>query len=701
RDNPSALPKKDVTNPAASDSLACRIASIVQKYHDGLVTRSQVLSGHGSHIIKALLSSAKRLSEDQEPLRVARTALFGHEDVSSIPLPDANGSDQDAPRNDDAGGLLPGVLVNRKDTRSVPHAPFRKTHLAKKVIALADVWQNLCDGKFCEVITLPRYETLSFPSAKFLELRLSKAVKQEVAVAHNSQSPSAPTPEIGREQVASVARALLRLVPTVIDMDMTVCTIGDMEPNYIQLYEWLVTELCRGRVDRLQIWSWTRGAVLPLRLNDISGLTSITRGKNVSNSAFSRLAYLNAGTLKTLEILLTEVDWLDLIFGDTDDPVVYANLASLKLEIGEIPYGITWAAIEAVEPFPVLATLELSGGYPFADDLLFRGNGGTLQNLCLPFSALCRNALGRFNVLRRSAVTRMNSIRIDEAVDADQAFLIENADFAFEQQVHHILEVAYSLVLPSDPEEYRLYHSLLSAPKAAILQRLDFGDLVFSASGLFEVVAALPSLSTHTILEYLEGYPRGHVGPTTARYFDRKAVLAPLLLVGEHWCTAALAAICETCELRFIRRRNAIKVTFPAWPDGAPYLEYYKTPFVRRVIVSANLWDDLCDGAFSWTISMSQYENLVFPSATTLLLYFSRPANSHLVNTHRSWYEPATNDWRVTEAAQSLLRLVPDVAHVSVQVCSISDKEPHFVQFYNRMIVELCQGNVSSLNLHS
>ncbi|KAJ2686705.1 hypothetical protein IWW39_003453 [Coemansia spiralis] len=390
---------------------------------------------------------------------------------------------------------------------SIPHAPFRKTHLAKKVIALADVWQNLCDGKFCEVITLPQYETLSFPSAKFLEFRLSKAVKEEVAVAHNSQSPSAPTPEIGREQVASVARALLRLVPTVIDMDMTVCTIGDTEPNYIQLYEWLVTELCRGRVDRLQIWSWTRGVVLPLRLDDISGLTSITRGKNVSNSAFSRLAYLSAGTLKTLEILLTEVDWLDLIFGDTDDPVVYANLVSLKLEIGEIPYGTTWAAIEAVEPFPVLATLEIYGGYPFADDLLFRGNGGTLQNLCLPFSALCRNALGRFNVLRRSAVTRMNSICIDEAVDADQAFLIENADFAFEQQVHHILEVAYSLVLPNNPEEYRLYHSLLSAPKAAILQRLDFGDLVFSASGLFEVVAALPSLSSLTCA--ISGFGQG------------------------------------------------------------------------------------------------------------------------------------------------------------------------------------------------
>ncbi|KAJ2862782.1 hypothetical protein GGH94_004048 [Coemansia aciculifera] len=122
RGSPSTLPEKETTTTSSpvesGGSLACRIASIVQQYHDGLVTRAQVLSGHGSHVIKALLSSAKRLSEEQEPLRVARTALFGHEDDSSIPLPGNNASDQGIPRNDDAGGLLPGVLVNRKDTRS-------------------------------------------------------------------------------------------------------------------------------------------------------------------------------------------------------------------------------------------------------------------------------------------------------------------------------------------------------------------------------------------------------------------------------------------------------------------------------------------------------------------------------------------------------------------------------------------------------
>ncbi|KAJ2328465.1 hypothetical protein GGI00_004184, partial [Coemansia sp. RSA 2681] len=124
RGNSSSLPSSEqetnaTSNPKASSTLACRIASIVQQYHDGLVNRAQVLSGHGSHVVKALMSSAKRLSKEQEPLRVARTALFGHEDNSSVPLPDPNGAaDQDIPRNDDADGLLPGVLVNRKDTRS-------------------------------------------------------------------------------------------------------------------------------------------------------------------------------------------------------------------------------------------------------------------------------------------------------------------------------------------------------------------------------------------------------------------------------------------------------------------------------------------------------------------------------------------------------------------------------------------------------
>ncbi|KAJ1643275.1 hypothetical protein LPJ64_004934 [Coemansia asiatica] len=102
-------------------SVAARIASIVQQYHESLANKAQLLTHHSSNIVRALLSSAKRLSPDQDPMRVARTALFGADDNSSLPLSDPDTpqpESENVPRNDDADGLMPELLINRKDTRS-------------------------------------------------------------------------------------------------------------------------------------------------------------------------------------------------------------------------------------------------------------------------------------------------------------------------------------------------------------------------------------------------------------------------------------------------------------------------------------------------------------------------------------------------------------------------------------------------------
>ncbi|KAJ1783106.1 hypothetical protein LPJ59_006664 [Coemansia sp. RSA 2399] len=98
-------------------TLACRIASVVEQYHDSLATKAQLLTHRTANVLRALVSSAKRLKEDQDPLRVARTALFGHEDNSSVPITGEH-ENQIIPRNDDANGLMPGMPINRKDTRS-------------------------------------------------------------------------------------------------------------------------------------------------------------------------------------------------------------------------------------------------------------------------------------------------------------------------------------------------------------------------------------------------------------------------------------------------------------------------------------------------------------------------------------------------------------------------------------------------------
>ncbi|KAJ2023557.1 hypothetical protein IWW57_004071 [Coemansia sp. S610] len=378
---------------------------------------------------------------------------------------------------------------------TIPYSMYRKTRFVRRLRVHVNIWRELCDGTFCKVSDMSQYENLSFPSVRTLELNLNGPAVDSAILSSGQSSPT-PTSEIGREQVASVAQALRRLVPMADSLDVRVRSMGHREPSFEQLHEWLAAELCYGRVSSFAIGCRINNYIMLPTLSNITGLTSIAHGGNVSGSPLARLAYLNAGTLKALDIWTQEGDWLDLIFDDANVPMVYTELVSLKLELEVIPYGTAWTAIETVVPFPALETLDIYGGYPFDDDLLFRGNGGTLRNMRLPFSALCRNVLGRFNVLKRSGVTRMSSIRISGVFDTDNEFVTANADIPFKKQVHRILEMSSSLALLGDSSDDRLFYSVLSAPKPAILQRLDIGNLLLNAVEVMEVVAAIPSLSS-------------------------------------------------------------------------------------------------------------------------------------------------------------------------------------------------------------
>ncbi|KAJ2022165.1 hypothetical protein IWW57_004634 [Coemansia sp. S610] len=104
-----------------------------------------------------------------------------------------------------------------------------------------------------------------------------------------------------------------------------------------------------------------------------------------------------------------------------------------------------WAAIEDIVPFPALTNLAADGGYPFSDDLLFRGNGASLKNLGLLFSAIAWNKLGRLK---------------------------------------------FGTNVPGD----LVFQSLCTAPDTAVLQRLEFGQQWCSADDIIKLLAALPSL---------------------------------------------------------------------------------------------------------------------------------------------------------------------------------------------------------------
>ncbi|KAJ2804503.1 hypothetical protein H4S07_004210 [Coemansia furcata] len=378
---------------------------------------------------------------------------------------------------------------------SVPYSQYRKTHLAKRVIISVALWKT-CDGTFSDVVSRSQYENLSFPSANTLMLKLSNA---ECTTTGQLGSVSTPVAVANEEKVTSYVRSLLRLAPSVTDVIVSISSLNDKVPNSPQLYDTLVSELCRGSVKRVRVRSELKTGIVLIGLQRISALVSITQGPGMDSAPFAALAYLNKGTLDHLEIeVVTEVDWLTLLYGGTETMAVYSNLAWLALTVDKVPYTVTWAAIEDLAPFPALSTLGVFGGYPFDDDMLFRSNGNSLMNLHLPFGAMARNVLVRFKVLQRCGGIRMNSVRIGKVSVEDYVFMTERANVPIKQQMHHILGASLRLTLSDETIGLQLLGAIYAAPSTSMLQRLVFTNLVFDLGHIIRVIAALPSLVSFT-----------------------------------------------------------------------------------------------------------------------------------------------------------------------------------------------------------
>ncbi|KAJ2837741.1 hypothetical protein FBU31_001081 [Coemansia sp. 'formosensis'] len=386
---------------------------------------------------------------------------------------------------------------------------FRKNNLVKQVVVAAEFWADLYTGKFCQVIARPQYESLIFSTAATLILNLSGSIIESSKPSSSRYSYNVPSDVDIQKTAASIVESLLHLTPALVGITVSVIpdqvTHRDYRGHYNQqtdfgdLYGKIVSELCRGSAKSLQVFSKRNDPPISFGLSAISGLTSITHGVAISCEPFSKLAYLNAPTLKALDMkLATEIEWTKMIYGGTTAPACFTSLASLTLAIPSVAYSVNWAVVEDIAPFPVLSTLAISGGYPFDDDLLFRENGGTMKCLSIPFSALARNVLGRFGVLKRSGVTQMTRVCIGEVTDLDNEFMARRTVIPIKQQMHRILEVALALKLRNDTSDFQMFYAVHNAPSTATLRCLEFGNISVDTSYIIRIVSAIPSLVSLT-----------------------------------------------------------------------------------------------------------------------------------------------------------------------------------------------------------
>ncbi|KAJ2459760.1 hypothetical protein GGF42_001273 [Coemansia sp. RSA 2424] len=374
----------------------------------------------------------------------------------------------------------------------LPHFP--RDSIVSQVVVTAPRWFVMSHSEYIKTITRSIRKAALFPSATTLVLVWG-------ADSAEKRGRSRKTLLAAQDDVTKMvefARCLRRVTPA---LTRVVVSFGDADPvesGYTQLRARLVAELCQGGITRLEAQSMNN-ALTTLDSMPITGLTSLAQKANMVCAPFAELAYRNVGTLKTLCIRAsTEADWQTLIYGGTNTSVVYAHLTLLALGFGNIKSGEVWAKFEGVTPFPYLSTLDISDEYPFDDDLPFRGNDETLQNLRIPFRALIKNVLGRHEVLSRSGVTRMNSVRI-YSTNEPRGMIGDWVDNGvIECQVRRITEVATALFFTKETWKEHMFKAICSAPATAILRHFDCRYKTFKANHIIEVISALPSLISLT-----------------------------------------------------------------------------------------------------------------------------------------------------------------------------------------------------------
>ncbi|KAJ2056446.1 hypothetical protein GGI08_003868 [Coemansia sp. S2] len=121
-----------------------------------------------------------------------------------------------------------------------------------------------------------------------------------------------------------------------------------------------------------------------------------------------------------------------------------------------------------------------------------------MRHLVVPFCALATNALGRFNVLKRSGVSQMISVGFGPISDTDNAFVAERGDLVIRQQLHRVLETSAALLIFKDTPDLLFYTVIRAEPKTHSLRHLHYGGQEVGFTGVINMIDALPSLESLT-----------------------------------------------------------------------------------------------------------------------------------------------------------------------------------------------------------
>ncbi|KAJ1958167.1 hypothetical protein GGI12_004806 [Dipsacomyces acuminosporus] len=256
-------------------------------------------------------------------------------------------------------------------------------------------YASVLNGEVTELLSKPGYDKTILPSVYYLYLEMF------------SWTPPSGNEAAFMENALEFCARIKRLFPNLKATNFS-CLGVEAYPDILSA---IVSNLTSIKPSGFEF----TGSIRHLNLADLGHLVNLTRFHLFDPN--SRMDYVelicrNASTLEDLSICRVRGKAFEKLI----DGVVYPRLKSLNVvAVDHVPSGKYVAPQTA--PFPALISLKCTGGYPFDDDILFKGNGRTLEKLRLELTPWLAKIIAKFNVFAQNKLPNLTSIQLEAERD--------------------------------------------------------------------------------------------------------------------------------------------------------------------------------------------------------------------------------------------------------------------------------------------
>ncbi|KAJ2757430.1 hypothetical protein GGI19_000031 [Coemansia pectinata] len=398
------------------------------------------------------------------------------------------------------------------------------THfLAKELQVKLDI-KSIYSGKALQLLSDTPYEGRSFPLIRKLSFELTsdsdgnyywepvcdnegyydQEPESDDELESESDDDNTPKthyvyPPDTAANITVFVQRIKQMAPAVSEIDVT--PVGDAE-RLLQRCNVHVSDLVQQLYDIVERRTVLTGGSEPmlvyLDLEPIRDLVHIVCSLHTDSKDLMPLIRRSTHTLQSLDLDVGDVEIAGAVRDpDSGDYLEYPCLHTLIIRPFRNRRTSQKAVFKNIVPFPRLLRLSVLSHYPFGDDILFRGNAGTLEYLELKLLPETASMLNKYRVFTPTSHPNLKCVKLDMGIFYKPYVFATVAEYMqFVLSIGPGASVRKIPQMTKYPEDCKLALSMLK--DYSCIQILSWPHTTLSLWEVISLVKSLPLLSDLT-----------------------------------------------------------------------------------------------------------------------------------------------------------------------------------------------------------